>query len=51
MVKTALIQMRVTGDPKKNLQNALSMTKEAADAGAKIICLPELFMHRYFPQK
>lgn len=51
MVKTALIQMRVTGDPKENLQNALSMTKEAADAGAKIICLPELFMHRYFPQK
>ena len=51
MVKTALIQMRVTDDPKENLQNALSLTKEAADAGAKIICLPELFMHRYFPQK
>ncbi|MBR6447025.1 MAG: agmatine deiminase family protein [Methanomicrobium sp.] len=51
MVKTALIQMRVTDDPEENLRNALSLTKEATSAGAKIICLPELFMNRYFPQK
>ncbi len=51
MVKTALIQMRVSNNPEENLQNAVSMTNEAASSGARIICLPELFMNRYFPQK
>ncbi len=33
-----------------NLRKAVSMIREAAERGANIICLPELFLTRYFPQ-
>lgn len=49
-VKVALIQMRMTEDPAANLARALEFTREAAAAGAKLICLPELFRSRYFCQ-
>ena len=32
------------------MKNALSNTEDAAKKGAKIICLPELYRTRYFPQ-
>jgi agmatine deiminase len=48
--KIGLIQMRVGADRKKNLARALEMIGEAARKGADIVCLPELFGSRYFPQ-
>ena len=47
-VKVGLVQMRCAEDPGENLRKALDMTREAAEHGAQIICLPELFRSRYF---
>ena len=41
--KIALVQMKMSSDRKKNIQNATNKIKIAAKKGAKIICLPELF--------
>jgi N-carbamoylputrescine amidase len=49
-VKVALIQMRMGADPADNLQRALGFTRQAIDAGAQLVCLPELFRSRYFCQ-
>ncbi|MHB1909235.1 MAG: nitrilase-related carbon-nitrogen hydrolase [Nitrososphaerales archaeon] len=46
----ALIQMSMSEDPKKNLNKALTMIKEASSMGAQIVCLSELFVSQYFPQ-
>lgn len=45
-----LIQMSMSERVDDNLCKALSMIKEAAERDADIVCLPELFMTRYFPQ-
>jgi N-carbamoylputrescine amidase len=45
-----LIQMALGPDPEKNLTNAVSKIQEAAEAGANIVCLPELFLSQYFCQ-
>lgn len=50
-MKIALIQFAMSNDPKKNLEKAVSMIKDAAKKGAKIICLPEVFTSPYFPQE
>lgn len=50
-IKTALIQMRCSPDPKVSLQHAVSMLEEAASKGARIACLPELFLTEYFCQR
>jgi predicted amidohydrolase len=47
-VKIAAIQMDCSKDPQTNLQNALEKIKQAAEKGAQIICLPELFRTVYF---
>jgi N-carbamoylputrescine amidase len=47
-VRIALIQMACREEPKENLERAVSFVKQAAKEGAQIICLPELFMTRYF---
>ncbi len=49
-VRVALVQMRCSEDPADNLTRALARIAEAAAAGAKIVCLPELFRSRYFCQ-
>ena len=49
-VRVGLIQMAVGPDPNENLKKALSKVEQAAEAGSQIICLPELFRTRYFPQ-
>lgn len=49
-VVLGLIQMRSAPEPGKNLEKALSKISEAADRGAQIICLQELFRSSYFPQ-
>ena len=46
----ALIQMRCSADPADNLERALGFARKAAQNGAKLICLPELFRSRYFCQ-
>lgn len=49
-VTLGLVQMKMGKDSEKNLERALSMAAKAADQGANVICLPELFDHKYFPQ-
>ncbi|MGA2121407.1 MAG: agmatine deiminase family protein [Methanoregula sp.] len=49
-VTVGLIQIAMASDTDKNIENARRKVVEAARAGAKIICLPELYSTRYFPQ-
>lgn len=42
-VTVGLVQLRCTANKEHNLATAKDMIHEAADRGAKIICLPELF--------
>jgi N-carbamoylputrescine amidase len=49
-VKLGLVQMPCTADPRENLAKALARAGEAADRGAQIICLQELFTSLYFCQ-
>lgn len=46
-----LIQMSVPGDPDTALKKAVEMVERAANSGANVICLPELFRSHYFCQK
>ena len=45
-----LVQMSMGESRAENLAKALDMVAEAARKGATIVCLPELFASRYFPQ-
>ncbi|HKW42259.1 MAG TPA: carbon-nitrogen hydrolase [Gemmatimonadales bacterium] len=45
-----LVQMAMSADPDENLKTALARVTEAADAGAQLVCLPELYRSRYFAQ-
>jgi N-carbamoylputrescine amidase len=49
-LRVALVQMRVEEDPDANLARALEQLGAAADRGAQVACLPELFRSRYFCQ-
>jgi N-carbamoylputrescine amidase len=53
MAKTsvALIQMSCEPSVEANLAKAVARVREAAKAGAKLICLPELFRAQYFCQR
>lgn len=47
-IKIAVVQMKSEqGNTGKNLERGLSFIKEAADNGANIVCLPELFYSGY----
>ena len=46
-VKVALVQMRVTEDKERNLRSAADAVRRAADAGAQVVCLPEMFACQY----
>ncbi len=48
--RIGLVQIRMEEDPAANVARAESAIREAARGGAEIICLPELFRTRYFPQ-
>ena len=48
---TALIQMAMSADPAANLRTAEARIREAATAGAQVLCLPELFRSLYFCQR
>src|SRR5213083_2279990 len=45
-----LVQMAMSADPDANLNTAVAKVAEAAAAGARLVCLPELFRSRYFAQ-
>lgn len=46
----ALVQMQCGIDPNTNLQKAIGFIRHAAEKGAQIVCLPELFRSEYFCQ-
>jgi N-carbamoylputrescine amidase len=48
--KVAILQMRCTPRPDQNLATALRLIATAAQRGAQIVCLPELFRSLYFCQ-
>lgn len=50
VIRIALIQMSSGDDPALNLERAVSGIEEAVRRGARLVCLPELFRTRYFPQ-
>jgi N-carbamoylputrescine amidase len=47
-VKVGLVQMDCTADKQQNLQKAIGKVREAAQKGAQIVCLQELFTSLYF---
>ncbi len=49
--RVALIQMSCSADPAANLAKAVARVREAAENGASLICLPELFRAQYFCQR
>ncbi len=49
--KIALLQMRCSPDTGANLARAIERVEEAAQNGAQVICLPELFRSQYFCQR
>src|SRR2546426_2989676 len=48
MVRIAGVQFVGNADKETNIRTAIRMVREAADRGARIICLPELFSTMYF---
>jgi agmatine deiminase len=50
-ITIGLIQMSVEKDRDAMLRKALARVEEAISAGAKIICLPEIYRTRYFPRR
>ncbi|HEX9704656.1 MAG TPA: carbon-nitrogen hydrolase [Gemmatimonadales bacterium] len=49
--KVGLVQMSMTADPAANLAKAVTRVKDAAEAGAAVVCLPELFRTLYIGQR
>jgi agmatine deiminase len=45
-----LIQSKPVADPAENLVRSLRLVRKAAEKGAQIVCLPELYRSAYFPQ-
>jgi N-carbamoylputrescine amidase len=50
IVTVGLVQMNTKADPRANVNKALVQIQTAANRGAQIICLQELFRSRYFCQ-
>ena len=49
--RVALIQMSCEASTEANLQKAVARVREAAENGARLVCLPELFRAQYFCQR
>ena len=49
--QVALVQMACAPDPEENLRRATARVEEAAQRGAQVVCLPELFRSQYFCQR
>ena len=50
-IRVALIQMACAPSTAQNLDHAADLVRDAAHAGAQIVCLPELFRAQYFCQR
>jgi N-carbamoylputrescine amidase len=50
-VRVALIQMACAPSTEENLDHAVDLVRQAARAGAELVCLPELFGAQYFCQR
>ena len=48
-VRIGIVQMSMSESQDTNLARALAGVERAADKGADMVCLPELFAWRYFP--
>ena len=48
--KVGLVQLAMSADPDANLKQAVAKVSQAAAAGARLVCLPELFRSQYFAQ-
>ena len=46
-----LVQMSCSPSPDENLQKAAALVEDAAQRGAEVVCLPELFRSQYFCQR
>lgn len=51
VVRVGVVQMAMGPDKEANLARAFKLVGEAAEKGADIVCLPELFATTYFPQR
>jgi N-carbamoylputrescine amidase len=49
--RVALIQMACSSNPEDNLRRACARVEAAAEEGARVVCLPELFRSQYFCQR
>ena len=49
--RVGLVQMHSGPDPDQNVERAVEFVRDAADQGAQVICLPELFRTQYFCQR
>ena len=49
-LRIGLVQHRCGDEPADNLARALAGIREAAERGAKLVCLQELFRSTYFCQ-
>ena len=49
--KVGLVQMSCGPDPEQNLKRGIEMVRDAAGQGARVVCLPELFLTQYFCQR
>ncbi|MDD1730839.1 MAG: agmatine deiminase, partial [Methanosaeta sp. NSM2] len=50
-VTLGLVQFSPSRDPDLNMKLAMENVRAAAQRGANIVCLPELYRTRYFPQQ
>ena len=49
--RIGLVQIAMGPDPEANQQKAVAWITRAAEAGAQVVCLPELYRSQYFCQK
>ena len=49
-LKVGLVQMAMSAEPEDNLARAMAHVRDAAQRGAVLVVLPELFRSRYFCQ-
>ena len=49
--RVGLVQMAMSTTPTENVDKALGKVRDAATAGAEVVCLPELYRSPYFCQK
>ena len=49
--RVGLVQMAMSSDPAANVERAVAGVRDAARAGAQVVCLPELYRSPYFCQR